>query len=821
MAKGKVAWKVIRWGLYGLSALLVCALAALAAYGWVVSPQTRGSAALPGLDAAVEIWRDDDDIATIRAASEMDAYRALGFLHAQERLWQMDMTRRAGAGRLSELIGEATLELDRLMRTLQLYAEAEKQLPRLSPELRAALDAYAEGVNGFMAQQTLPTPEFLALGYEPEPWTPTDSLVWGNLMALQLSGDWTDELLRVRLAERLSPEQIDFLWPRDREGAPVTLPASAHPVSEQPESREARAEGERALAKVPGEALARLGKILPWPLEHKSASNWWVVAGARSITGLPILANDPHLGLDAPGTWMLTRLEWPDGEGGREVRAGVTAPGVPFLVLGHNGHLAWGFTTTHGDTQDLYVEQLSEDGLRVETPDGWTDLEKQRVTIAVKDGEDVIMTLRRTPRGPIISDVLEDEERALFPADTALSLSWPLYDRQNRTPEAFYRMGKARNALEFKNALALFYAPQQNVAFADRLGNIGFALAGVLPKRPLGDGSSPLAAWVAPFAWEGRVPFEELPQVLNPPEGKLVNANNRIAPPGYPNLINRSFPDPARAIRIEEMLGRNGKLGPTEAGAMQLDVVSVTARDLLPLLLPMLSESQRRSETVQALEDWDRRMTRRRAEPTIFAAWMRSLQSRLLADETGPVFEDLARPDRRVLLRILTEQPVWCDDVTSPEPVESCEAQVRLAYQDALDLLEARLGPDWRQWRWERLHRAPFGHPLYKFVPVLNDLVSLEVGTPGWDDTVNRGGASMGYERPESLFQHRHGPGLRAVYDLSDLENSRFMIAPGQSGNLFSGGYGNLVTRWRDGRALKLVGAATDRDRLLLLNPAQ
>ena len=203
------------------------------------------------------------------------------------------------------------------------------------------------------------------------------------------------------------------------------------------------------------------------------------------------------------------------------------------------------------------------------------------------------------------------------------------------------------------------------------------------------------------------------------------------------------------------------------------------------------------------------------------AAWMRSLQSRLLADETGPVFEELARPDRRILHRILTEQPAWCDDVTSSEPVESCEAQVRLAYQDALDLLEARLGPDWRQWRWERLHRAPFGHPLYKFVPVLKDLVSLEVGTPGWDDTVNRGGASMGYERPESLFQHRHGPGLRAVYDLSDLENSRFMIAPGQSGNLFSSGYGNLVTRWRDGRALKLVGAATDRDRLLLLNPAQ
>ena len=523
-----------------------------------------------------------------------------------------------------------------------------------------------------------------------------------------------------------------------------------------------------------------------------------------------MLANDPHLSLDAPGTWTLTRLEWPG-----ELRAGVTAPGVPFLVIGHNGQLAWGFT------QDLFVEQLSEDGKQVETPEGWVDLDIRQETIGVKGAPDEALTLRRSPNGPLISDVLSEEDSLLFPPDKALALAWPLYDEENRTAEGFYRMSAAKTPREFLDALSLLHAPQQNVAFADRAGNIGFVTAGALPKRPADDVSRPLAAWVAPFNWGERVAFEELPQVLNPEGGVLVNANNRIAGPGYPHLINRSFPDPARAIRIEEMLGPSGRLGPTEAAAMQLDVVSVTARDLLPILLPLLSEAQRQGEPGAALAAWDHRMTRRSPEATIFAAWMRALMSRLLADETGEAFEDLARPDRRVLLRILNLENEWCDDVGSSASLETCEEQVRLAYDDALALLEDRLGPGWRSWRWERLHQATFSHPLYRHVPVVRDLLSLAQGTPGWDDTVNRGGTSLGYDKPETLFQHRHGAGLRVVYDLNDLDNSFFIIAPGQSGNIFSSAYGNMASRWRDGRYLKLVGPATDDADVLLLNPAE
>ena len=813
MAARTVSRLLLRGSLW-LTGLGAAALAAAAfIFVWSVLPQTRGERALAGLTSPVEVLRDGDGIVTIRAQGEEDAYLALGFVHAQERLWQMDAMRRVGAGRLSEIIGERTLEIDRLMRSLELYREAEKQLARISPQARAAGEAYARGVNAFIESQNIFPPEFLVLGYEPEPWRPTDSLVWGNLMALQLSGDWRDELLRVRLLRRLSEEQVAFLWPEDRPGDPVTQPAflGAEPGPEpDPAAREGAL---RALEPLPDSALARLEGILPWSLEPKSASNWWVVDGSHSVTGSPILANDPHLSLDSPGQWMLVRLEWPG-----ELRVGVTAPGAPFLIVGHNGHLAWGFTTTHSDTQDLFVEQLSQDGREVETAEGFVPLETRRETIAVKNAPAVAITIRRSPHGPIISDVLE-EEAELIPPDTALSLSWPLYDPENRTAEAFYRLGRAKTAEAFLQALSLVHAPQQNIAFATVGGDIGFIAAGAVPIRPADDGSRPLAGWVAPFSWEARVPYGQLPQAFNPKQGTLVSANNRLVGPDYPYLINRSFPDPARAIRIEEMLAANGKLGPTAAAQMQLDVLSVTARDLLPLLLPLLSEEQRAGGPAQALADWNHLMTRRRVEPTLFAAWARSLMSRLIADETAEAFERLARPDRRLLLRILTEQPGWCDDITSRGIEESCEEQVRLAYADALALLSERLGPDWRNWRWERLHRATFPHPIFQYLPLLQDL--LTVGTPGWDDTVNRGGSSLGYDDLSGLFRHRHGAGLRVVYDLKDLDNSLFMIAPGQSGNILSGGYGNFVERWRDGRFLKLVGAATDDARLLLLNPAQ
>ena len=817
-ARSKVK-TAVRGGLRGLGVLLGAVLAALVVYAWMAAPKTRGEVEITGLDAPAEIWRDRNYLVTIRADGEADAYRALGYLHAQERLWQMDMSRRGGAGRLSEVVGEATLEIDRLLRALQLYHEAERQLTRLSPELVGLLEAYASGVNAYIDSTTVLTPEFLALGYRPEPWAPADSIVWGNLMAVQLSGDWREELVRLRLAQRLSPEQVDFFWPRDPEDAPVTLPRSAWPrgKEEAPPEREAGL----APAALPDNALAALTNILPWPLAPKSASNWWVVDGEKSVTGKPILANDPHLGLSAPGTWMLVRLEWPGADGGTEVRAGVTAPGVPFHIIGHNGHLAWGFTTTHSDTQDLFVEQLSSDGTQVETAEGWVDLIKRRETIRVRGGEEETITLLRTPRGPVISSALDEEERALFPPDTALSLSWPLYDPDNRSPEGFFRMNRAKTPEAFLAALSLIHAPQQNVAFADTAGNIGFALMGAMPQRPLDDGSKPLAAWVKPFAWEDRVPFGLMPQALNPPEGLLVNANNRPVPDSYPYLINRSFPDPGRAQRIEEMLAGHLPLGPSEAAAMQLDALSVTARDLLPLILPALTEEQRLSPPAQALAGWNHVMTRHRAEPTLFAAWARALQKRLFEDETEEVFEEVARPDRRLIVRALTEQRIWCDDVSSRQTVETCEQQVRLAYADALALLEERLGPDWESWTWGRLHRAPFDHPAYRFVPVLGDLLAPDLATPGWDDTVNRGGTSLGYERPEALFRHRHGAGLRVVYDLADLDNSLFMIAPGQSGNIFSSGYANLALKWRDGRTLKLVGPATDEDRLLRLTPAE
>ncbi len=781
-------------------AMLLAIFVALAILFYLRSalPQTEGQLEAPGLLQPVEIWRDGDGIPTLRARNEPDAYFALGFLHAQDRLWQMDSMRRIGAGRLSEVVGSATLNLDRMMRTLELYRVAQDMYPRLSDGAQAALTAYTKGVNAQLSTRLAPLPAaFQILDYEPEPWTPADSIVWGNLMALQLSGDWRDEILRMQLSDRLDEAAIDFLWPSDSPDSPTTLKSAA--IKARPTTA----------------VLESLSRALPWSLGPKSASNWWVLSGDRSTTGAPLLANDPHLALSAPGTWYLARLEWPG-----QVLAGVTAPGVPFPIIAHNGRIAWGFTTTHSDTQDLFIEQLSADGLSSRTEQNWEPLQVREEVIESADGPPVTIQVRRSRHGVLISDAVS-EVKDILDSQVALALSWPLYDPESRSPEAFYRLTKAADRTEFLDAMRLMSVPQQNVAYADAGGGIGFISAGWTPLRRSGDGSRALPGWSADSGWDGYIPFEDLPQAFDPEGGTLINANNRVAGDGYPYHLSRYFPDPARFERIAERLTEQQSFNPMEAAAIQLDILSITARELLPLMLSQLSVKDRQLPEITALAAWDHKMSRDRPEPLIFAAWMRHLMRALIADEVGTAFDDLARPDRRLISRILEEAPEWCDDVSTLHIHEACAEQVATALLQSLDELRTRLGGDWRQWRWGQFHLAPFQHPVFGRVPLVADALSLATETDGWDDTVNRGGTVLGWSDPNRMFQHRHGAALRALFDLSNLDQSLFMIAPGQSDNPLSPYYGNFVTRWRDGHYVKLVGKTTAQGPALLLTPVQ
>lgn len=789
-------------------AILVAALAlvvvvpVLGAGGFLLwlrqqTPAYEGAAAVLGIEGPVEILRDRNAIPHIFAATERDAYFALGYVHAQDRLWQMETMRRSGAGRLAELVGtrfgDWALRLDRSMRTLGVYRRAEEAYEELSPEARTAFDAYAAGVNAWMEtrREALPI-EFQLLRHTPEPWRPADSLVWGKLMALQLSGDSRDELFRASALRSLTPEQMRDLFPDSDPTAPVTL-AAALDGMDLP----------KALAALPD-------------LGFDTASNEWALTGARSATGKPIIANDPHLGLEAPILWYLARIVTPDHR-----IAGATIPGVPLHILGHNGRVAWGFTTTHSDTQDLFIEKLDpQDPDRYLTPDGGAAFETRQETIRIAGQPDEALTVRETRHGPVLTT---PDAASATPEGHVLALAFPGLSDADTTAEALYRLNHAADAATVREALFLHVAPQQNVVYADTAGTLGFLSPALVPVRRGGDGRVPVPGWTGEHDWIGYIPFDALPQAVDPPSGQFVNANNAVVGPGYPYALATEWPDPARAERIVQMLS-DGPHTVEEVAAQQMDELSLPARDLLPLMLEPLRgvpdfNGQARA-ALDRLAGWDGRMDRDRAEPLIFSWWERELVRSVFADELGPLFQGYWDLRPRALHRVLTQAPQWCDDRTTPAR-EDCTVMLAGALKSALAEIERRHGTDMNGWRWGAEHKAALNHRLLGRVPLLGQMFDLSLPTGGGAFTVNRGTTRV--RDPQDPFSHIHGPGLRAVYDLADLGNSRFSIATGQSGNPLSPHWGDLVQGWRDGLGLRLAGdrgtLARDGATLLTLSP--
>lgn len=776
----------LRRGLLTLSVALPLGLGGT--YLWLAEalPQTSGTLRLDGIDAAVEVVRDKDGVPYIFAQSESDAYFALGLAHAQDRLWQMEMNRRVPAGRLAEIFGKDVLGVDRFMRTLGIRRLIEDGLDGLAPDVRQALDAYAAGVNAWLAHRTGPLPpEFLVLGIEPEPWVPADSLGWGGLMSLQLGGNWRDELLRARLSQGLTPAQLATLYPPYPGEGPVTLATRAELLRDLP--------------------LDRLWAALPALAAHVTASNEWVVSGAHTATGAPLLANDLHLGFSAPGLWYLARIEAP----GLAV-AGATVPGVPLTIAGHNDAIAWGLTTTNGDTQDLFIEQLDpDDPARYLTPAGSRPFRQRTEVIRVKGDEDLALTVRESRHGPILDDILDQPQGVAGPGKV-LALSATFLSVENRTAEALYRLNRAGDWPEFVAALKAWHAPQQNVVYADKAGNIGFYVPARVPQRKAGDGFMPVPGWSGAFDWTGYVPFEELPHALNPPQGRIVNANNKIVSASYPHFLGRDWEVPYRARRIEQMLAAAARPSLDQMAAMQADTVSLMAREVLPLLLDYPPATETGRQAVAMLRRWDGRMDRTKPEPLIFNAWLLALSRALFADELGDRFDDYLRLRPLVLRRMLTADRGWCDDVTTTSETESCADVVARSLDGALARITAAHGGDMAAWRWGDEHRAAFRHRLFERVPLARYVASRRIETDGGDYTVNRGTPSL--TDGQEPFSHVHGAGFRVIYDLADLKRSRFMQATGQSGNPLSSHYMDLNRRWRDFDYLDL---GADRERLL------
>lgn len=776
-----------------LGALLFVVFAATSLWLRTSLPQTGGTTSTAGIGAPVEIVRDRHGIPHITAKSDADAWFALGYVHAQDRLWQMIMTRKLGAGLLSELVGPRTVDIDRFMRGLDLYGLARRSVQRLPPEVRGALTAYASGVNAYMDSHpgALP-PEFYALLYRPSRWTPADSLVWGRLMALRLGRNWQTEALRYALARRLDKAQIEALWPTD-----VTIPANER--SALPVSRHA----------------GLIDALLPRGISPITASNGWAVDGSHTTTGKPILANDPHLPFSMPGTWYLARITSP----GMDL-AGATVPGLPFLMLGHNRRIAWGFTTAEGDTQDLFIERIDPtDPNRYLTPDGPRAFDTRTETIRVRGGTDVTFTVRTTRHGPVVSDI-SPQLAGLAPEGHVLALASPALAEDDATPEAIYRLNRAGDWGAFVDALSRFDAPQQNIFYADVDGHIGMLTAGRVPIRRKGNGFAPVPGWTGEYDWTGYIPFAAEPHVVDPPKGRVVNANNRPVDQSYPYYLGRDWTPPYRADRIETMLDDDPKISLADTVAMQRDSLSLMAAELAPLMIARLEpSSDRMRRAVALLRTWDGTMDKAKPAPLIFTAWLRHFGPMVYDDELGPAAAHYGGSHPVFLRNVLTRTPGWCDDVSTPAK-ETCPALLARALDATLAELTESQGDDMAAWRWGKAHRLRIDHPVFRYVPGLAALTGISVPVDGGSYTVNRG-AIWGTGR--TPYASRHGAGIRAVYDLADLDRSLFVLATGQSGNPLSPYYGDMNALWLAGRSVTIPRTLdpqrTDPSRRLRLEP--
>jgi penicillin G amidase len=763
----------MKW-IWRLAAALVAMIVIAAAGGYVYLraslPKTSGTTRVAGLAAPVDIVRDGYGIPHIYARSPDDAWFALGYVHAQDRLFQMEMMRRIGRGRLSEVIWARGLSSDRFMRVIGVEQEAEAALAALSPQDRDQLTAYAAGVNAFLASGPVLPPEFLVLRETPEPWRPEDSLIWDRLMAMQLAGNWRDELVRARLMPKLSDDFIAELWPNRPPDAATTLTRMAADYQALP--------------------LDRLMAALPPPLGPDRASNEWVVSGEHTTTGKPLLANDPHLALTSPGTWYLVHIEAPG-----LTLTGATAPGVPALILGHNGRIAWGFTTTGADMNDLFIERVDpDDPARYLTPDGSQPFQMRTETIKVRDGADVTLAARATRHGPVISDIAPE-----IAGGQVLALSFPAVYRADTTAASMFAVDRAQNWDEFLAALSRWHAPMQNIVYADVDGNIGFMSPGLIPRRKAGDGWLPKPGWTGEFDWDGFAPFAELPRSFNPGAGRIVNANNRVVGDHYPVFITRDWAGSHRAQRINELLDAAAHEDVYTAQAMQADVISVFARQLHDHFREIVPRDESSKRALALLDAWDGNMRRDRPEPLIFNAWMRALVMAMLHDDDKYDLRNLLGQRATLVVDAFDGTSAFCRDRAG-----GCPTMISEALQSAMADLSARVSGDLAFWRWDSLHYAPFRHALFDQIPVVRDIVGFHVPTDGDFFTVNRAAPSL--SDPLHPFADVHGAGYRAIYDMSNLEASRYIMAPGESGHPLSRHWGDMVGLWSKGRDIAISG---------------
>lgn len=807
----------------GLAA--IGAVAAGALYWFIARslPPVSGTVTVAGIERDVEIVRDVHGVPRILAQTEDDAFFGLGYVHAMDRLWQMDLSRRVVQGRLAERFGERALATDRLMRALDLDGHAARSLDALTPGTRAQLNAYAAGVNARITEIGSPSagaPEFALFSGELDPWTPADSLAVLKGMAFQISmGSLLNETARGRLALALDPLQMRDLHPEYPGDGIDAVPSGEEAIRPQRQREAPTLKGpdtapmmRRAAAPLaPDTALGFLGLS---EARMAGASSAWAVDGSRTAGRAPLLASDPHLPLTAPSVWHPAQISAP----GLNV-IGATLPGLPAIAFGRNSEIAWGLTATQLDDMDVFIERLDEDDpTRYIASDGPRAFETRTETVQIAGAAPLDLTLRRTQHGPVVP--LDTAGLAgVTPEGHVPALAWTALTDDDTTIEALLSLNRAGSAEEAIAIAGQVIAPALNLLVADG-ETVGIAVAGRAPLRrftaPM-QGRIPAPGWTDRNDWIGWLPESALPRLIEPKSGAVANANNRIGDAPFPRHLSYDWDAPYRINRIERLLNGREAHSIDSFKAMQADNISGTARALLPLIGAPLwntisGESDLRARAIEKLRGWNGDMNEHMAEPLIFAAWLHALLPRLVSDELGPLATSFQGPRPLFLERVFKDidgAARWCDDLETEDMEETCTDIASAALDAALDDLITRYGPDDSAWRWGSAHRAVHRHQTLGDVAKtvlgfrfdLGEYVNITVETGGGDDTLNRGMMAHGGPEP---FSNVHGAGFRGVYDFSALERSEFIVATGASGHPLSPYYANLTPLWRLGQYLPM-----------------
>lgn len=753
--------KIALWSIAVLVAIILIAFIAFQLFLSRALPQTEGELPLNGIKEPVEVIRDENGVPHIQARSELDLYVAQGYIQAQDRLFQMDLSRRQASGRLSEVIGEKTVNNDKYFRTLGLRRAAEASLAEYSPEGKQVLEAFASGVNQYIEQlkESGKWPiEFTLLGYEPEKWTPIDSLVIGKYMAFDLGGHWEDQAFRHFLLQNYPEEKAYDLFPTYPKDAPYIIDAEDLNIEES-----------FANAYIPNQF---------------NGSNNWVISGEKTASGFPLLADDPHLGLATPSIWYQMHLEAPTVN-----VSGVIFAGIPGVILGHNEKIAWGVTNTGPDVQDLFIEKRNVNN---ETEflykDKWEKATMIDEPIKVKDGETIDYKVTVTRHGPVIS-----EFAGKTGAENVLALRWTALDPSAEL-EAVLQMNKASNWTEFEKALLKFETPAQNFVFASTDGTIAYKANGKIPIRKKGDALLPVPGWTDEFEWEGYIPFDELPKTVNPQAGFVATANNKVVSDDYPYHISHNWAQPYRQMRIQEFLKANKKLTVEDMQALQMDEMNLQAKEFVPKFLKVLKEpsGSQEEKALSLLKKWNYVDDKNAAAPLIFNIWMREISNTLFAEEiheqTLKLFGGQKSAVDQLLRNAIAGNPgPWIRDAGGLEVV------LGKSLQAALQKIEAMQGNNIDKWNWGGYHQVRFNHPLSAVSP-LHYLFNSKGGIPVGGSSVTVKAASNQVDGTVN-----HGGSWRFVIDLENINEAFHTVGPGQSGHVKSEWYQDQMDDWVDG----------------------